>query len=251
MACDREKGIEPQFNAVNNASRRRRGARMPETTERTERTGDVAASRREARRRQRQELSRAQLLDAAEAVFGRKGFHETTLREVAELAEFSVGSVYSFFESKDDLFRQVLARRGDEFMAPMRALLAPPLGGTGAVSDPVVQLHQLVDHQVGFFRAHPSFGRLFLRHASLDVLTSGVVDPVIVANLAEAMALQADLFRRGQQAGCLRSGDPDGLARLFSGLVAAYQAVDVEAPTPEGALDLATLHAVVAGAFVV
>jgi TetR/AcrR family transcriptional regulator len=225
---------------------------MPETSSTAHADGGIAgdgaaASRREARRLQRQALSRAQLLDAAEDVFGRKGFHDATLREVAELAEFSVGSVYSFFESKDDLFRQVLARRGDEFMAPMRALLAPGAGADGA--DPVAQLHQLVDHQVGFFRAHPSFGRLFLRHANLDLLTSGVVDPVIVGNLAEAMALQCDLFRRGQDAGRLRAGDPAALARLFSGLVAAYQAVDVE--TPGGELDDATLHAVVAGAFVV
>jgi TetR/AcrR family transcriptional regulator len=208
-------------------------------------TDGAAASQREARRLQRQALARAQLLDAAEDVFGRKGFHDATLREVAELAEFSVGSVYSFFESKDHLFREVLTRRGDEFMAPMRALLAPDADE----ADPVVQLHRLVDHQVGFFRAHPSFSRLFLRHAHLDVLTSGVVDPVIVGNLDEAMALQADLFRRGQGAGRLRAGDPAAMARLFSGLVAAFQAVDVEAPG--GDLDIATLHAVVAGAFVV
>ncbi|MDD9372224.1 MAG: helix-turn-helix domain containing protein, partial [Acidimicrobiales bacterium] len=68
-------------------------------------------SRREQRRLQHQDLSRAQLLDAAEEVFGRKGFHEATLKEVAELAEFSVGSVYSFFTNKDDLFRQIFVRR--------------------------------------------------------------------------------------------------------------------------------------------
>jgi len=235
---------------------------MPETT-RSARADDaedadvahITASRREARRRQRQELSRAQLLDAAEDLFGRKGFHDATLREVAELAEFSVGSVYSFFESKDDLFRQVLARRGDEFMAPMRALLAPPGAGRRAAdpaaSDPVAQLRALVDHQVGFFRTHPSFGRLFLRHANLDLLASGVVDPAIVDNLAEAMALQADLFRRGQEAGRLRAGDPAVLARLFSGLVAAFQALDVEAAAADDHPDPATLHAVIAGAFVI
>src|SRR3954469_16369107 len=70
-----------------------------------------------------QDISRSQLLDAAEEVFGRKGFHETTLKEIAELAEFSVGSVYSFFENKDDLFQQIFVRRGEEFMPLLRALL--------------------------------------------------------------------------------------------------------------------------------
>ncbi|HEX6238473.1 MAG TPA: helix-turn-helix domain-containing protein, partial [Acidimicrobiales bacterium] len=79
-------------------------------------TTGQAGGRREQRRLRHQDVSRAQFLDAAEEVFGRKGFHNTTLKEVAELAEFSVGSVYSFFESKDDLFRQIFVRRGEEFM---------------------------------------------------------------------------------------------------------------------------------------
>ena len=85
-----------------------------------------ATSRRSQRRLQHQDLSRQQLLDAAEEVFGRKGFHETTLKEVAELAEFSVGSVYSFFESKDDLFRQIFARRGEELLYEMESVLDGP-----------------------------------------------------------------------------------------------------------------------------
>src|SRR5579864_9739421 len=94
-----------------------------------------ATSRREERRLRQQDISRAQLLDAAEEVFGRKGFHETTLKEVAELAEFSVGSVYSFFESKDDLFLQIFQRRGEEFMPQLRTLLED------AKVAPVDQLH--------------------------------------------------------------------------------------------------------------
>ena len=88
------------------------------------RTRTTEASRREQRRSQHQDLSRSQLLDAAEEVFGRKGFHETTLKEVAELAEFSVGSVYSFFENKEDLYVSVFVRRGDEYMPALRAVVA-------------------------------------------------------------------------------------------------------------------------------
>src|SRR5687768_7426812 len=106
-----------------------------------------AASRREQRRLLHQDLSRTQLLDAAEEVFGAKGFHDTTLKEVAELAEFSVGSVYSFFENKDDLFLNVFLRRGAEFLPGMEAVVNGP--GT-----PLETLHALVDYQIGFFREH-------------------------------------------------------------------------------------------------
>src|SRR5436189_1157069 len=170
----------------------------------------AAASRREERRLLQQDMSRQHLLDAAEEVFGRKGFHETTLKEIAELAEFSVGSVYSFFESKDDLFRQIFERRGAEFMPGLSDALGDPKG------DPTDQLHALVDFEVGFFREHPQFGRLYLRYSSAITLSPDrELDMVVEERYEEAMGLQAGMFRRGQRAGTLRKGDAEVLARLF------------------------------------
>ncbi len=207
-------------------------------------------SRREQRRLQHQGLSRAQLLDAAEEVFGRKGFHEATLKEVAELAEFSVGSVYSFFTNKDDLFRQIFVRRGDEFMPGMRATLQPDDG------TPTEQLHHLVDFEVGFFREHPRFGRLYLRYSSATMIsTDREIDAAMSANYDESMRLQAQLFERGQAAGEFLPGEPQVLARLFSGIISAYQALDPavvsDAAAGREALPLADLHALVDRAFVV
>jgi TetR/AcrR family transcriptional regulator len=207
-------------------------------------------SRREQRRIQHQDLSRNQLLDAAEEVFGRKGFHQATLKEVAELAEFSVGSVYSFFENKDDLFRQIFIRRGDQFMPGLRAAVQDDRGTA------VEQLHRLVDFEIGFFRAHPRFGRLYLRYSSATMMSDDrEIDAAMSANYDESMRLQAELFARGQQRGELRPGDPQVLARLFSGLMSSYQALDpaVVADASDGSerLPLDDLHALVDRAFVV
>jgi AcrR family transcriptional regulator len=206
-----------------------------------------ATSRREQRRRLRQDVGRTQLLDAAEEVFGEFGFHDTTLKSIAERAEFSVGSVYSFFENKEDLFLSVLVRRGEEFLPGMRA----------AVDDGVDardQLHRLIDFEVGFFRRHPHFGRLYLRSASITLPVLEVpMSPTLSENFQAAMELQADLFARGQREGTFRSGDPVVLARLFSGLVSGYQALDPavvlgDSDAPER-LPLADLHAVIEAAF--
>lgn len=197
-----------------------------------------------------QDVSRAQLLDAAEEVFGRKGFHETTLKEVAELAEFSVGSVYSFFESKDDLFRQIFVRRGEEFIPALHELL------DDVTADPVAQLRALVDFEIGFFRQHPRFGRLYLRYSNATMLSAErEIDVAMRERYEEAMGLQADLIRRGQQAGAFRAGDPEVLARLFSGIMSAYQALDPAVVSDDPAagerLALDALHEIVAAAFVV
>lgn len=213
----------------------------------TNTTGGAAASRREQRRLQHQDLSRAQLLDAAEEIFGAKGFHETTLKEVAELAEFSVGSVYSFFENKDDLFLNVFLRRGAEFLPGMQEAVA---GGDA----PAEQLHRLVDFEVGFFRRHKHFGRLYLRSANLGVLPPQLqLDEALRANFARAMDIQAGVFARGQETGELRDGDPYVLSRLLSGLVATYQLLDPAVVSDDAGagerLPLRTLHEMIDGAF--
>ena len=210
---------------------------------------DDVVSRRAERRERHQMLSRAQLLDAAEEVFGRQGYHETTLKEIAELAEFSVGSVYSFFENKDDLFRQIFVRRGEEFMPQLREVLQPDQGA------PVDQLHRLVDFEIGWFRRNRHFGRLYLQHSSAAMLSlDREVDAAMAANYEESMRLQAGLFERGQEAGQFRPGDPHVLARLFSGIMSAYQALDPAVVSDEAdpgeRFPLGDLHDVVTGAFV-
>jgi len=208
---------------------------------------DPKASRRQERRLLHQDLSRTQLLDAAEEVFGRKGFHATTLKEVAELAEFSVGSVYSFFENKDDLYLSVFLRRGAEFMPGMREVAQ-------SGRNPLEQLHALVDYEVGFFRRHRHFGRLYLRAFSTSRPAPEMPDsPLLSDNLETAMELQASVFARGQAGRVLRAGDEMVLARLFSGLVAAYQSLDPavmsDDPDPEERLPLADLHEMIDRAF--
>ena len=71
-----------------------------------------------------------------------------------------------------------------------------------------------------WFREHPHFGRLYLRHPDRDM------DATIEANYEEAMHLEAELIRSGQADGTFRPGDPEALARLFSGLMGAFQALD-------------------------
>ena len=67
------------------------------------------------------------------------------------------------------------------------------------------------------------------------------------------MDLQADLFVRGQAAGRFRQGDPQALARLFSGLIAAFQSQDPEVisdrPAADRGLPLDDLHGIIEAAF--
>lgn len=49
------------------------------------------------------EVRRAQIVDAAVGLFIRKGFHKTTTREIAAESGFSIGTLYEYIESKEDV----------------------------------------------------------------------------------------------------------------------------------------------------
>ena len=65
-------------------------------------------------REEKKARTRAQLIDAAAAVFARRGFVAASLDEVAEEAGLTKGAVYSNFDSKEDLFEAVLDERFDK-----------------------------------------------------------------------------------------------------------------------------------------
>jgi AcrR family transcriptional regulator len=62
-------------------------------------------------REEKKAMTRAKLLDAAAAVFARKGFAGASLDDVAEEAGLTKGAVYSNFENKDDLIEVLLDER--------------------------------------------------------------------------------------------------------------------------------------------
>jgi AcrR family transcriptional regulator len=69
----------------------------------------------------RRQQTRDYLLAAAAQVFAERGFHGATLDEVAAVAGFTKGAVYSNFKSKDDLFLGLLESRYQSAMSSLRA----------------------------------------------------------------------------------------------------------------------------------
>lgn len=202
-----------------------------------------STGRREARREQLRELSRGQLLDAAEEVFGECGMHEATIKEIADRAEYSVGSVYTFFESKSDLFVAVFERRGVE----MRAGIATCVGLDAPAIDRVAAL---AVYEVEFFRRYPAYARMYLRSSAIGTLLPDTpMGNAVDLSLDESLTSTVALFREGQENGTVCAGDPWTLTRLLSGLVSGYQAVDAADPTRADSFPLEAFAALVRRTF--
>lgn len=55
------------------------------------------------RQERRAARRRTEILEAAIKVFSEKGFHRSTTKEIAEAADIAEGTIYNYFESKEDL----------------------------------------------------------------------------------------------------------------------------------------------------
>jgi AcrR family transcriptional regulator len=74
-------------------------------------------------RAERQQRTREELVDAAERLFSKQGFHATSIDAIAAEAGFTKGAVYSNFASKEDLFFAVYERRVDRRVEEMEGVL--------------------------------------------------------------------------------------------------------------------------------
>jgi AcrR family transcriptional regulator len=64
------------------------------------------------------------IMAAALELFSRRGFHGTSMREIAVGACVSLGNIYNYFSSKDELLREILRHANAEQMAATKAAIA-------------------------------------------------------------------------------------------------------------------------------
>jgi AcrR family transcriptional regulator len=63
--------------------------------------------------------TRARLVDAAKRVFEEQGFLDARISDISELAGLSHGSFYHYFDSKEQVFREVAEAVDEQLSAPM------------------------------------------------------------------------------------------------------------------------------------
>lgn len=163
------------------------------------------SKRRRAGTEEDKAARRGELLAAAKSVFARKGFHGTTIADVARGAGASYGTVYWYFDSKEALFDAVVEAEGDALQAAVLDALAhdPP-------ADPDDALVHTVQAVFEHFGRDREGARLLLRDSSRTHFAGRF--------LSGLAAIVAD----GQEHGRLRDGPPEVIAYAFASLVGQF-----------------------------
>lgn len=87
------------------------------------------------------EARRRQILTAAARCFARRGFHRTTMQDIADQAGISAGAIYRYFEGKESLI-EALAAWGRQSRDSWVRALVPGAGpaGLGRLMDSMISV---------------------------------------------------------------------------------------------------------------
>ncbi|MFM7775265.1 MAG: TetR/AcrR family transcriptional regulator [Candidatus Kapaibacterium sp.] len=126
------------------------------------------------------------LVRAAVTVFSQKGFHAAKMQEIADAAGVGKGTMYEYFDTKDELFLAVYDAWMDAYEAAMEE--------AGARSkDPVATADALIETTIGFYEEHALHAPLLLEFWAHALRSE---DPHFLDRIREMKRRMADLGAR-------------------------------------------------------
>ncbi len=151
----------------------------------------------------RGEATRQRLLDAAEALFGQRGFHDTSIGDITRDAGVGQGTFYLYFNGKEEVFRELVRRLSHQLRATLREAVA-------GVTDRVEVETRGARAFIAFAAAHHDLYRI--------VSDSQFIDPELFRWYYEHLA---EGYARGLEAamdaGQVEPMDPETLAYCLMG----------------------------------
>ncbi|MGD9763545.1 MAG: TetR/AcrR family transcriptional regulator [Candidatus Binatia bacterium] len=166
--------------------------------------------------------AREKILEAAEALFARRGYAGVGMSEIAEAVGLSKSSLFHHFPAKAQLYAATLDRILRELEAAlMRALAA---GGT-----PTERLDRWVDTICDLLGERPAHARLLLRSLfeDDDLSETCAEQRATEATLARIIGAANQLLREGMQTGALRAASlPHTIQSLIGMLVYHFASGD-------------------------
>jgi AcrR family transcriptional regulator len=169
------------------------------------------------RRDEARALYRNAILEAAENIFGERGFHGARLQDIASRARIAVGTVYNHFEDKDAVLAALLEHRADELLSKLR----PQRADRGPFA---ARLRARVARVLTYVQAHRAFFAIANEHG----LFAGTVAPG--ARPSSKRLRRVERFRaafraiveEGIASGDLEPLRADTLVRFLGGTIRAF-----------------------------
>jgi AcrR family transcriptional regulator len=161
------------------------------------------------------ESRRRQILDASIECFAREGFHRTSMAQIIAKAGVSVGTIYLYFDSKEQIV---------EAIAEERHALESALAATALANPDTRQaLHDLADGYLNWLSDPIEQKR---RRVTVQVwaeaLRSDRVASIVRDGVGQRQQIADFVGERQQQGHLVASLDPDAVSRVMLSLILGF-----------------------------
>lgn len=159
---------------------------------------------------QQREIRINQILDAALEIIAIKGIGSVSINDIAAAANVSIGNMYHYFKSKDEVFSEIL-RRGQTAYGELVTQLAASEG------EALDKLHELCE---SWLAVENSWAYTILIHtARLSDTSSEEIRRTVTERFTRNLEPVAEMFSQGQREGRIVAGSPIELAYYFVSLI--------------------------------
>ena len=165
-------------------------------------------------RRERLNLQqRDEILETALRLFSQKSYLNVAMQDIAREAEFGMGTLYKFFNSKEELYKALIVQMAQNWHHKV-------LQAVEQERDPLRAIEKCISiHRELFFDNLP-FVRLFYNSAHIHV--GPVSEPALHDYRNEYLKKLASIFERGIKAKIFRDGDPYHMALALYGIILTF-----------------------------
>lgn len=158
-----------------------------------------------ATRNEQKEQRRMLIISSGIDLLVRKGYFATTVSDIAEASNMSMGLMFHYFESKEKLYEEIVR-----------------MGLEGTRLSMTEEITDVIDFTTGFLtvlfsnsKEQPWIAKLFVLMAQAQINGSTPAHIRDIALQVDSIHKMTELIKRGQVSGIVRQGDPMALSSAF------------------------------------
>ncbi|WP_439025655.1 TetR/AcrR family transcriptional regulator [Haloarchaeobius sp. DT45] len=147
------------------------------------------------------ERIRERLVDEGRELFSRYGLKKTTIADLTEPVGIATSTFYQFFESKEDLYVEILEREGEEMLP---RLLAP----FEEHDDPEAAIVGFLSRLMDEIESNPLIRRLLVEPQEMQLLRDYHTEEELREGREQSLAYFLPYVEAWYEAGAVRGPDP-------------------------------------------
>ena len=162
------------------------------------------------------QLRRSEILSTAVKIFASKGFYTTTMAEISDASGFAIGTLYQFFESKENLYTTMICEKLDMMYSGIREKVD---GAESAID----KIEALIKSYFDYVETNIDFCNLFIRGEGIVPSEEKTqLREKVIKDYLSHMDFIEGIMRLGMDTAYLRDLDPRIMAFSLFGVIRAH-----------------------------